>query len=71
MEVKTEELLRGALRIIQPDEKSGPRVNVDTILLANFTNPKAGERILEIGLRPAQPLGVLAPWREQTRGSAA
>ena len=49
MEVKTEELLRGALRIIQPDEKSGPRVNVDTILLANFTNPKAGERILEIG----------------------
>ena len=43
------DLLKGALKIIQPDEGAGLRVNVDTILLADFTKPKAGERILEIG----------------------
>ena len=42
-------LVNGALRLVQPDEKSGLRVNVDTILLAHFARPKAGERILEIG----------------------
>ena len=42
-------LINGALRLVQPDEKSGLRVNVDTILLAHFARPKAGERILEIG----------------------
>ena len=42
-------LVNGALRLVQPDEKSGLRVNVDTVLLAHFARPKAGERILEIG----------------------
>ncbi len=42
-------LMNGALRLVQPDEKSGLRVNVDTILLAHFARPKSGERILEIG----------------------
>ncbi len=42
-------LMSGALGLVQPDEKSGLRVNVDTILLAHFTRPKAGEKILEIG----------------------
>lgn len=42
-------LMNGALDLVQPDEKSGLRVNVDTILLAHFAQPKAGERILEIG----------------------
>ncbi|MEA4872944.1 MAG: methyltransferase domain-containing protein [Synergistaceae bacterium] len=44
-----EDLLRGELKIKQPPEKEGPRVNLDTILLAHFTRPKKGERILEIG----------------------
>jgi len=30
-------------------ENEGPRVNIDTILLAHFTKPKKGEKILEIG----------------------
>lgn len=47
--VKREDLLKGALKIIQPREKEGPRVNLDTILLAHFTRPKKRERILEIG----------------------
>lgn len=46
---KCHDLLRGALKIYQPDEREGLRVNVDTILLAHFTHPKRGEKILEIG----------------------
>ncbi len=42
-------LMGGALRLVQPDGKSGLRVNVDTILLAGFARPKAGERVLEMG----------------------
>ncbi|MFA6977238.1 MAG: methyltransferase domain-containing protein [Mesotoga sp.] len=44
-----EDLLRGELKIKQPLENEGPRVNIDTILLAHFTKPKKGEKILEIG----------------------
>jgi tRNA1Val (adenine37-N6)-methyltransferase len=44
-----EDLLRGLLRIKQPDAKDGLRVNADTILLAHFTQPKNGEKILELG----------------------
>ncbi|MDD4160495.1 MAG: methyltransferase domain-containing protein [Synergistaceae bacterium] len=49
MNAGCEDLLRGALKIKQPPENEGPRVNLDTILLAHFTKPKKGERILEIG----------------------
>lgn len=44
-----EDLLYGALKIRQPDEKEGLRVNMDTILLAHFTKPRLREKILEIG----------------------
>ena len=44
-----EDLLRGALKIRQPECKDGLRVNLDTILLASFTKPRGNERILEIG----------------------
>lgn len=43
------ELLNGALRLLQPEAGNGLRVNVDTVLLADFTRPKRSERILEIG----------------------
>lgn len=46
---KYEDLLYGALKIRQPDEKDGLRVNMDTILLAHFTKPGKREKILEIG----------------------
>lgn len=46
---KMEDLLYGVLKIKQPDEKSGLRVNLDTVLLAHFAKPRRGERILEIG----------------------
>lgn len=47
--MEADSLMNGALRLEQPDEKSGLRVNVDTILLAHFTRPKPGEKVLEIG----------------------
>lgn len=47
--MEREELLRGELQIMQPDEKDGLRVNLDTILLADFTKPKKREQILELG----------------------
>lgn len=46
---KREDLLGGLLKILQPDEKDGPRVNLDTILLAHFTRPRKDEKIIELG----------------------
>lgn len=46
---KCHDILYGVLKMYQPDEAAGLRVNVDTILLAHFTRPKAGEKILELG----------------------
>lgn len=46
---KLEDLLYGVLKIKQPAEKEGLRVNMDTILLAHFTKPRKREKILEIG----------------------
>ncbi len=46
---KYEDLLRGALKIKQPEAQEGLRVNIDTILLAHFTQPKKSEKILELG----------------------
>ncbi|MEG1642313.1 MAG: methyltransferase [Synergistaceae bacterium] len=49
MSESTEKLLNGILNIKQPDSKKGPRVNIDTILLASYTKPRSKEKILEIG----------------------
>lgn len=46
---KLDDLLYGVLKIRQPNEKAGLRVNMDTILLAHFTRPRRQEKILEIG----------------------
>lgn len=43
------DLLNGTLKLIQPEDGRGLRVNVDTVLLAHFTRPKKNEKILEIG----------------------
>ncbi|MBQ9881073.1 MAG: methyltransferase domain-containing protein [Synergistes sp.] len=46
---KCHDILYGEIKMYQPDECEGLRVNVDTILLAHFTRPKQGEKILELG----------------------
>ena len=42
-----EAILYGFLNMIQPED--GPRVNMDTVLLAGFAGLKAGERAIELG----------------------
>lgn len=42
-------LLNGILKIEQPDANRGLRVNIDTLLLAKFAEPKKGEAIIELG----------------------
>lgn len=42
-----EAILYGFLRLRQPDV--GPRVNMDTVLLAGFARPRPGERVIELG----------------------
>jgi len=49
MSEEREDLLYGELKMKQPDETEGLRVNIDTILLAAFTKPRKSERILELG----------------------
>lgn len=44
-----ENILYGVLKIKQPDEKDGLRVNLDTILLAHFTRPRLRDKTLELG----------------------
>ena len=45
--VKGEAILYGFLDMIQPED--GPRVNMDTVLLAGFAGLKNGERAIELG----------------------
>ena len=42
-----EAILYGFLNMLQPED--GPRVNMDTVLLAGFAGLKAGERAIELG----------------------
>ena len=37
--MEAQSLVNGALRLVQPDEICGLRVNVDSILLAHFARP--------------------------------
>ena len=46
-DVKGEAILYGFLDMIQPE--NGPRVNMDTVLLAGFAGLKNGERAIELG----------------------
>ena len=48
------DLLRGALKIIQPEEGEGLRVNVDTVLLAHFSRPNAVKKYWRSAARTAR-----------------
>ncbi|MDL2264546.1 hypothetical protein LJC31_07835, partial [Synergistaceae bacterium OttesenSCG-928-I11] len=43
------DILYGKLKMRQPDECAGPRVNVDTVLLSDFARTPARARIVEMG----------------------
>lgn len=60
-----EAILYGFLRMRQPDV--GPRVNMDTVLLAGFARPRAGERVLELGCAHGGVSLILAKRFPETR----
>ena len=60
-----DDVLYGALRMIQPVVGGGPRVNVDTILLADFARFPARARVLEMGCAHGAVALILAKRRLQ------
>lgn len=48
-ENETNDILYGALKMKQPRDGKGPRVNVDTVLLADFVRAAPSSRIIEMG----------------------
>ncbi|WP_300526008.1 methyltransferase [Aminiphilus sp.] len=60
MEFTRDDLLWGELSLLQP--RTGPRVTVDTVLLAAFTRVKARERVLELG-SASGAVSLLLGWR--------
>ncbi|MGI6075083.1 MAG: tRNA1(Val) (adenine(37)-N6)-methyltransferase [Pyramidobacter sp.] len=44
-----DDILYGFLKMLQPADGEGPRINMDTVLLAGYARPRAGERVMELG----------------------
>lgn len=57
------DILYGALKMRQPSEGNGPRVNVDTVLLASFARFTPSARVLEIGCAQGAITLILAKRR--------
>jgi tRNA1(Val) A37 N6-methylase TrmN6 len=60
-------ILFGALKIFQPDEGTGPRVNVDTILLAHFARFPDRARAIELGCAQGAVSLIIAMRRKEKR----
>lgn len=70
-ERKINDILYGELKMIQPDEKDGPRVNVDTILLSHFVRASAKAKIIEMGCAHGAIALILAERRARAFGERA
>jgi tRNA1(Val) A37 N6-methylase TrmN6 len=64
-------ILFGALKILQPDESAGPRVNVDTILLAHFARFPGRARAIELGCAQGTIALIIAMRRKLSRNGLA
>ena len=67
METTLDDLLHGELKIHQPLIDYGPRVNIDTILLAHYVRMKARDRVLELGCAHGAVSLILARRRSLER----
>lgn len=63
-ETTLDELFEGELTLLQPKEKGGLRVNVDTILLASYTHIRNKDAVLELGCAHGAISLILAKRRE-------
>ena len=59
-----DDILCGALKVIQPEVGDGPRVNVDTILLADFARFPSGAKVIEMGCAHGTVALILAKRRQ-------
>jgi tRNA1(Val) A37 N6-methylase TrmN6 len=48
-QLKPTDILYGEIKLHQPPAGRGPRVSVDTVLLAHFARVKGGARVMELG----------------------
>ncbi|MDR3255524.1 MAG: methyltransferase [Synergistaceae bacterium] len=64
---KIDDILYGALKMYQPKEGAGPRVNVDTILLAYFARLPRRARAIELGCAQGAVSLILAKKRREER----
>ncbi|GHV52521.1 type 11 methyltransferase [Synergistales bacterium] len=62
-----EDILYGAIKMYQPGEGEGPRVNVDTVLLAHFARVGASSRAVELGCAHGAVALILAARRVYSR----
>lgn len=62
------DILYGALRMYQPAEGHGPRVSVDTILLAHFARPARRDAVLELGCAQGAVSLIIAKRRSLAGG---
>ena len=60
-----DDILYGVLRLFQPQGGQGPRVNVDTILLAHFARYPARSKVLEMGCAHGAIALILAERRRR------
>jgi tRNA1(Val) A37 N6-methylase TrmN6 len=65
-----DDILYGALKMRQPAEGTGPRVNVDTILLAHYARFSSGARVMELGCAHGAISLILAKRRLLSGGGA-
>jgi tRNA1(Val) A37 N6-methylase TrmN6 len=62
-----EDILYGAIKMYQPDDGEGPRVSVDTVLLAHFARIGANSRAIELGCAHGAVALILAARRALSR----
>lgn len=68
METTLDDLLHGELKLHQPLINHGPRVNIDTILLAHYVRMRPRDRVLELGCAHGAISLILARRRSLQRG---
>lgn len=64
-EYEADDILHGELSMLQPPEGHGPRVNVDTVLLAHYVRFPARAKIMEMGCAHGAISLLLARRRER------
>ncbi|MDR1965182.1 MAG: methyltransferase [Synergistaceae bacterium] len=66
-DVSPSDILYGRVRMYQPTAKRGPRVSVDTVLLAHFARVRRGDRVIEMGCAHGAITLIMAKRNDRAR----